>query len=913
MTARRFSRFCGTVVVRRPRVLIAAYALLAALSVWGATVKLRFKTEQNDLVGADAEYNQRYLAFLEEFGDLEHLYVVIRAGGDPGRAMKAADLVQAELERLRQVPGKNGAPLVESVFHRLPAEAMRWGLPLRRPGELERLAAALEERRAELEAFARAATLAELFEALAGAFRPERLAREPAGGHDLERWGLAALEATAGALEEALAGGDPGSLRGRLEEAIGLSPRQRGYLSTQNGELLFVEVLAGSDLETVEIIKEPLLAIREALEHVRRSFPDVEMGLTGRPVLQADEMITTARDMRVATVVALAGVLALFVLFFRRLRRPLFAVLTLGLSIIITLGLVSITIGHLTILSVVFTAMLVGLGIDFGIHFVARYQEELLGRRDAGAAILATLESTGASIATGGVTTAAAFYTLLLVDFKGLRELGFIAGSGVLVCLLSMLTFLPALLMLADGRSLRRGALESHGPLRVPLLERLARRPRLTLGAFAGLAGLGLFGFEWLPYDANLLELQAKGLESVRFELLLIEESDFSTWYCAFPAESEEELSGIIERLRPAQAAGIAGEVESVLDYLPENESRTLPLLARMWRVARGVRFSQPSPGVDAEHLGESLATLADGLDELASLALQRGETAVLARLEPLILQLERLAKGANELNPGGAMRLGAFQERWLGELQELLGSLAEATEPVSFTPGDLPPSLRRRLSSSDGSRYLVYAYPKQDIWQPRVMEQFVEAMTRVDPEVTGAPIQVHESSRRMREGFVRAALYSLLVSFVFLLLDLLSLRLALLAMLPLASGLLLLFELLPVAGLHFNLANFFALPILIGCGVDGGVHIVHRYRDTRSVPEVLRTTCSAVTLSFLTSMLGFGAMVLAEHRGVRSLGWMMLAGLSTILLASIVVLPAALELGQKSISRLQARSPGVE
>ena len=140
---------------------------------------------------------------------------------------------------------------------------------------------------------------------------------------------------------------------------------------------------------------------------------------------------------------------------------------------------------------------------------------------------------------------------------------------------------------------------------------------------------------------------------------------------------------------------------------------------------------------------------------------------------------------------------------------------------------------------SRDGDKFIVYAYANGDLWQEEEMERFILAMRDIDQEVTGAPVQVYESADRMREGFENAALYSLGVVLLFLLFELRSLRLALLAMAPLLVGLLWLLEALPLLGLQFNLANFFALPILIGCGVDGGVHIVHRFWESGSVSSV--------------------------------------------------------------------------
>ncbi len=903
----RFFGSLGRTVVKHPVAVMTCYVLLAVLSVWGTVTCLQLKTEQNELVGADLEYNKRYLNFLREFGDLEFLYVVIQVGDDPARAMEAADTVAHEISMLTQE--REGSPRrVESVFDRVPPEALRFGLPFKDYEELKDLSSWMGHYRKEIGELAAVDRFDGLFALFARTLRPGLLNDKTddgtESGTEFARWGFRLLDLTVSSVEGVVRGDKPRGFRRQLEDDLGLSPRERGYIATDNNKLLLVEVVPVKDESTLEVIRESLSAVREVLDRVRLQFPDVEIGLTGRPVLQADEMMTTERDMRFATIIALGCVLVLFVLAFRRLRRPLFSVLTLALSIVLTLGVVTATIGYLTLLSVVFTAMLVGLGIDFGIHFVARYQDELLERDDVGEAICRSLETTGRSIGMGAVTTAAAFFTILLVDFQGLRELGFIAGVGVLICFVSMVTFLPALILVADRHSAKRRRLHPPRPVRVPFIAHLARHPRLTLATFGVLSVLGCGMIRGLPYNSNLIELQAQELESVKYERLVIEESNFSTWFCAFIVDSQAAVGETLARLEKAKEAGILGDTESILDYIPADQERKRLVFAEAWSAVEQVEFSQPSAEVDAAALSESLDGLLDSLDDLASLSLQRGNVDAAGELDGLTRRVEGLTDLLASADVAATAALGTFQAGWLGDLHSLLGGLRDSLRPTELRPGDLPYVLRRRLTSTDGSRYLVYAFPSRDIWQDRNMEEFVAAMREVDPKVTGAPIQVYESSWRMHRGFLLAAVYSICVTLVFLFLDLRNLRDTILAMVPVLVGLLWLLEVLPVLGLTFNLANFFALPILIGAGIDGGVHIVHRFRETGSAVKVLTTTCSAVTLSFLTTMAGFGAMVFASHRGIRSLGEMMVAGLTCVLIASVVLLPALLQLVEKRIVR---------
>ena len=893
---KRLLKSLAAFVTRQPWLTTGLYLVAAAFSV-PQILELDFKTDQNDLVAADLEYNQRYLDFLDEFGDLEFLYVVIETGADQQAALRAARDARDRLERLEEH--------VDRAVHRIPPEALRYGLLHQEAEELESLSKTLAGNADLLADLGKTNRLEKLFEFFSKLLDPETIEKR-FSGKDEESNGAASAETALALLEESLEatldtikGRETAGLELRLQERQPGTLQERGYLATANEKYLLIEILPRKDTSTLELIREPLKEIRKVLKEVERDHPKVrnKIGLTGRPVLQADEMMTTDKDMKRATIAAFAGVFVLFVIFFRRLRRPLLCIVTLAIAILLTFALASLAIGYLTLLSIVFAAMLVGLGIDFGIHFTARYQEELAGENPVHEAVSKTIETTGHAIVVGGITTAAAFYMTLFVDFQGLRELGFIAGSGVIICLFSMITLLPALIVLFEGAA---GKTPVANTIRMPLLGLPARRPVPLIAISTALTIGGLFLLEGLPYNPNLLELQAENLESVVYEKLLIENSEFSTWYAAFIARDLDEALAKKQAL-DALPDEIVAKTESVLDYIPTGQQDKIARLKEARKVLRGIELPGAVGAVDVPALGEAIEGLQENLFGLADTISQAADEAA-GKFAGRLLAAADQAGEINELLSGAAppdaVKLGSFQQAWIGELNTLLRSLRSALlqeEPI--TPGNLPGILRKRFVSRDGNRFIVYAYANEDLWQEEPMSRFIKSMRKIDPEVTGAPVQVHESAGRMREGFEKAALYSYGIVLLFLLLELRSLQMTLLAMVPLTFGMLWLLELLPLIGLDFNLANFFALPILIGCGVDGGVHIVHRFREARSASAVGRTTAAAVTLSFLTTMIGFGAMATASHRGVASLGLMMIVGLGCVLAATVLLLPALLKL----------------
>ncbi len=887
----------ASLVIGRPWLVIGVYGFLTIVSCLVSSWRLALRTDQNDLMSSDLPFNERYQRFLADFGDLEFLYVVIRVNGDPDRAMLVADAVAGEMSRLEEH--------IESVFHRIPLDAFEKTFLLLSPREqVAEIAQAVDKNADMLRRLRSVSSLSGIVRFFAEAL-DATLARE---GKQLAEHGLRFLDVTLESLSLAAKGGVPRPLLDALSDAaLGTvkDPRRKGYLFSEDGQLAFIEIMPRKDYETLEVISGPLAEIRAALDRVRERFPGVEMGLTGRPVLQADEMSTTNRDMTLSAILAAGLVLGLTTFFFRRLRRPFLAIGALLVAVALTFGLVTVTIGYLTLLSVVFAVMMIGLGCDFGMLFLARYQEELIGTGDVTASTRATLLSAGMGIWTGGVTTACTFLSAMFVHFKGLAELGFVAGTGLVVCLVTMLTLLPALILVTDRSIQRRRTLRPPRPIEIPILEHVARFPRLTLAGL-GLATLaGFFQFAGVPYNANLLDLQVQELESVRYEKLILEQSGKSTWYGAFILDSMEAVDATLAALRPLEEQGIVGAVESVRDFVPADQDEKMAMLRPAGALFSGELPAAASGGpFDVLALTKALEALLDRLDHLQSLAASSGTkeaTGGVQALQGLIRRVEEV-EGTLERGPAQAARfLEKYEERWIAEIRSLWLRLEGILSPERIAATDLPQALRSRFVSRSGRELLVYAYPQKDVWKEGPMEEFIGALRRIDPAVTGVPITTYESAKIMREGFLLAGVYSLIIVLTFVLIDYRSLKYACLTMLPVLVGLLWAFQLMPRLGLDLNLANFFALPILLGCAVDGCVHMLHRFRETGSVRETCRTTGAAVCLAGLSNMFGFLAMGIARHRGVASLGFVTALGCGTIMIATLVLLPSLLALFEKS------------
>mgnify|MGYP003694422963 CR=1 FL=1 len=288
--------------------------------------------------------------------------------------------------------------------------------------------------------------------------------------------------------------------------------------------------------------------IREAVTRLRAVFPSVQAGVTGAPVLSNDEMSAAFQDSQVATVLSFILTLGIMWLAYWRLGKPILMLIVLAVSIAWSLGVITLTLGHLTIFSVMFISIVVGIGIDYGIYFLFRYEEELfLGRppprsprdhrRPHG-----TRHAAGRALTAGGT-----FLVLMLTEFRGIKELGYIAGLAIMLSWLAMMTVFPAVLVLVDRRHARRP--RNYKPrahelerIRVPLLERVTRYPVTVLTIAGAVTAASLWALPSVAFDYNLLNLQAKGTESVTWEKRILATTGRSGFNGLVAADSLEEL-----------------------------------------------------------------------------------------------------------------------------------------------------------------------------------------------------------------------------------------------------------------------------------------------------------------------------------------------------------------------------------
>ena len=280
-------------------------------------------------------------------------------------------------------------------------------------------------------------------------------------------------------------------------------------------------------------------ALRTIVAQAKARHPGIQIGLTGLPVMENDEMRVSQSAMTVITFLSLGGIFLVLMAGFGGLRHSVLTLVALILGTVWTVGFTTMTVGYLNILSIAFGSILMGLGINYGIYYAARYLQLCETSESTAEALIKAAASVGPSITIGSVTAACSFLTMAFTDFKGVSQLGIIAGGGIMLCWLAAMTVLPALIMLFDAHSFGR---RPSAPLDIYSgLRPLYLKPRLTLVLTVAVTAALATGIGKLWYDDNLLNLQATGLESVELEHKLLTETNQSTWFALSVANDPAE------------------------------------------------------------------------------------------------------------------------------------------------------------------------------------------------------------------------------------------------------------------------------------------------------------------------------------------------------------------------------------
>jgi hopanoid biosynthesis associated RND transporter like protein HpnN len=607
-------------------------------------------------------------------------------------------------------------------------------------------------------------------------------------------------------------------------------------------------------------------------------------------------MVQSQQDTTVASIASLIVCALIFIYGYQETGRPVKATLCLIIGLGYTLAFATKVVGHLNILTITFVPILIGLAIDYGVHLISRYEEELRHGKSAEAALTKAMVFTGQGILTGALTTAGAFLAMYFTDFKGIQEMGVICGGGLIVCLIPMMTMLPLLLLRG-----RQNVLDHE---QGDLLGRRARIENLWLQRpvwVAGVTGvLCLLAATQIPkvyFDYDLLHMQSRGLPAVVFEQKLIDSTPKSVLFGAVIATNVQQAVYFEQQLTNLPA--VSG-VETITRFFTEDPAPKLAMIGEIKHTLAPVHFQPPDPNpVNIPELSRTLFSLGGylglALDEVRNDEPDLAKQFVSMRQDIEALRKEML-KGSPAQVEANSKKLAAFQQALFLDLRDTFHALQTQDDSGPLTIKDIPAALRDRFVGVNG-KYLLMVYPTQDLWKRENQKAFIDQVRRIYPNVTGTPVQLYYYTELLKSSYEEAARYSLIAIAILVLIHFRSALSVALSLVPVAVGVIWLGGLMGLFKVPLNPANIMTLPLVIGIGVTNGIHILNRYAEEQTPNILARSTGKAVLVSGLTAIAGFGSLMLAKHQGIKSLGYVMSAGLATCMIAGLTFLPALLNL----------------
>ena len=843
-------------VIRFPRIMIVAAVALTAVNVWYVRGHLGINTDTADMISPELPWRRDFIAYRQGFPARDrNIAIVVDAATLDAAAGFAADLALA----LRREPER-----FHSVFAAGEGEFFeRNGLLYLSTLELEdlgdRLAAAQPLLGLLSDRFNGAGVVSVVGVTLGAAGTPPRdsapadalyteLARTLAAAANGERRALAWRELVMGPQ-----GGSPRAL---------------------------VLVQPALDFDRVRPARDAIERIREVAAELKAAQdPAVRVRLTGTIALEDEELASVASG---ATWTGLSSLALVILVLWWALRSPVeigISLVTLLAGLVGTTAFAALAVGHLNLLSVAFAVLYLGLGADFVLHLFLRFRELRAQGRGVDAALIETAHGVGTSLLIAAATTAVGFYAFMPTPFDGVSELGLIAGTGILISLVYSVTLLPALVVAIPAR------FDAQPAAVFPRPPAWLRRPRFVIPVAAVLAFASLLALPHVGFDGDPIHLRDPDTESVQALRDLAADGTAPLY----------DLVALADDAATAQrwAREVAGlpEVRRVvtIDSLVPGDQDTKQLVLEDIGLVMGPSFAAlAEQAPDAEGLQAALWQLRATLS--ARSANSAGQRSLLDAVTALLADLD--ARGAE----GSRERLRALDSDLTTGLARALGRLATGLTARPFVRADLPPELAARYVNAAGQELIEIA-PAENVADREAAERFVASVRAVVPNATGLPVVYEEAAATVVRSFQLAFAYAFAMVFLLLFAFLRRLGDIVLVVLPIVFASAVTAAVTVWLGIPFNFANIITLPLLVGIGVDNGIHLVHRMRT--EPPEhgdpLATSTSRAVVACALTTIASFGSLAFSPHIGMASMGQVLTLGMTITLLTTLLLTPAML------------------
>ena len=857
---RRILRGWTRIVIRRASlVLFTSLAMTVMLATY-TVLKLGLTTDTEDMIAEDLPWRQDFIRFRDEFPQRFRTVIVVVSAETQALADEGVGYLDGLLDGMPDFVVDSYAPTSDRPL--AGRELLYLDLP-----ELEELADGLA-------------------------------AAQPFIGRLREDFGLPALLDLLAKVTERENADDSGHFIDEINNVINAT------LTGDDAQLDWSRLQSDGEVRDLVrrlIIVKPVLdrsrprragaaieALTDAGRQTELAFDHrLAVRLTGTIALEDEELVSVTRNATVAGILALVSVMIVLLLAFRSVRLLLISTATLLAGLVGTAGFAAWAVGDLNVISVAFAVLYIGLGIDFVIHYLLRVRELARQGESVPAALETASADVGGSLIICAITTAAGFYSFIPTSFLGVSQLGLISGTGMFISLAATLTLLPALVRVFFGERLpvTAGAADWAPGLR---LYGLMTYRKSVVSIPAVLAFVSILVLPQIRFESDPMLLRDPDTETVQTFRDLSRDPDTSPTSISIVVAPDIDVAKLKSDLMqlPTVERVVSLASFQVDDY--EDKIAVLDDLALML----GPSFHRfgPLASVNVAQTRRALAELRLAITDLGDRvpAVFRRLTDALARLE------SRLDSAADD---GQRSLLERLQANLLDDLPRAMALLSWRMQPAPPEVASFPRSFVDRWRGPSGAR-IVDVVPAVDVTMPEQAARFVADVRTVAPHATGLPVVYQEAGDTVVRAFMQAFLYASLAISLLLLLFLRSAWDTVLVLIPVALAFAITAGITVLIDLPFNFANIITLPLLLGIGVDNGIHMVRRSRELSGTQgHVLGTSTSrAILFSTITTLVSFGTLALSSHLGMASMGILLGVGLAVLLIVVMIVLPALLD-----------------
>jgi len=699
--------------------------------------------------------------------------------------------------------------------------------------------------------------------------------------------------------------------RGAIEAAAEKFLLGEPYFLSYDKTALILNVIPNFTIMDRDLIMVGTERAQSVVDELLEAYPGVRAGLSGDIAREHDEQVYSTQSLSYTSIIAFMAIFIMLIISFKMWVAPVLAMLNLFAGLIWAMGAAFLVVGQLNMMTAMLSVVLLGLGIDFSIHIISGFTEWRALGDSIGASLEKTFVKSGKGVITGALTTACAFLALLISSSRGMKDMGMVTGVGLLSVMLATFLLLPVLLVFrerfVDRRRRKKTVAFVEKDISFRSLGRmggwLSKRYLISIAAAIMVSIVLIWSAFQIKYEQNYMKMEPKGLTSIALTDTVVNKFDLSLEYALCLAESVDESRDLGEAYRDLGTVAMTNDISVYIPSQEEQEERLHHILAVRNRMAGAV--------VRRGILQRELATLKGEIERLEMNIMEIQDMAFLGGQDKVDTKCKAVVGDPDDPQSGSILRelielleenpsdgvggLSRYQRIFSPYFRQRVLEMC-STDPIGLD--DLPASVLDRYSNSSRDLFMVTIYPSGHLFEDAaVLNRFVDDVARINPKTTGSPPVAIAWMRIAGRDGRNAILLTLAIVFFLLWLDFRRPWYALIAMIPLALGVFWMVGIMQVSGMLLNFMTMMGLPLIIGIGIDDGVHIMHRWQHEGmgKLITVFSSTGKAILLTSLTTMLAFGSMVFSLFPAWAWFGSSLFIGVGTCFLTTVIVLSGIL------------------